>query len=174
MNLCGPCPEDELAAGCELSLRGEGANKTQHNTNRPLSLCEPNSRGSRPPGWALWTAARTTSRPRLSTECWHVHSKWNGLIAWSYEASFLTKKKKKNQVQQNGSLRSSFTCFREGCLAVKLQRCFGDNDPFLAFLCHWDEQIIGGITACYWVNGCSFHFRLCDTYEELDERAALL
>lgn len=41
MNLCGPCPGDELAAECELSPRGEGANKTQHNTNGPLSLREP-------------------------------------------------------------------------------------------------------------------------------------
>lgn len=39
----GRCPGVELAAECELSPRGEGANKTQHNTNKPLSCCEPAS-----------------------------------------------------------------------------------------------------------------------------------
>lgn len=53
MNLCGPCPGDELATECELSPRGEGANKTQHNTNEPLGLCEPTGQDSRPSGWAL-------------------------------------------------------------------------------------------------------------------------
>lgn len=37
----GLCPGVELAAECELSPRGEGANKTQHNTNKPPGWCEP-------------------------------------------------------------------------------------------------------------------------------------
>lgn len=45
----GRCPGVELAAECELSPRGEGANKTQHNTNKPLGWCEP---ASQPAGWA--------------------------------------------------------------------------------------------------------------------------
>jgi len=32
----GRCPGVELAAECELSPRGEGANTTQRNTNKPL------------------------------------------------------------------------------------------------------------------------------------------
>lgn len=53
----GRCPGVELAAECELSPRGEGANKTQHNTNRPLGRCEPTSQSASRLGWQrspLW------------------------------------------------------------------------------------------------------------------------
>lgn len=63
MNLCGVCPGDELAAECELSPRGEGANKTQHNTNRPLSQCEPTSRHGQPSGRAgSWAEGSVKNR----------------------------------------------------------------------------------------------------------------
>lgn len=48
------CPRDELAAECELPPRGKGANKTQHNTNKPAQLVrasQPASRSASRPGW---------------------------------------------------------------------------------------------------------------------------
>lgn len=47
----GWCPIVELAAECELSPRGEGANKTQHNTNKPPGQCEPASQPASRLGW---------------------------------------------------------------------------------------------------------------------------
>lgn len=47
----GRCPIVELAAECELSPRGEGANKTQHNTNKPPGRCEPASQPASRLGW---------------------------------------------------------------------------------------------------------------------------
>lgn len=55
----GRCPGGELAAECELSPGGEGANKTQHNTNKPLGLCEP---ASQPAGLAA-------AEPHTNTVC---------------------------------------------------------------------------------------------------------
>lgn len=40
------CPGVELTTECELSPRGDEANKTQHNTNKPLSRCEPTSQSA--------------------------------------------------------------------------------------------------------------------------------
>lgn len=51
----GCCPGVEPAAECELSPRGEGANKTQHNTNRPLGWYEPADQPTgQPAGRLVW------------------------------------------------------------------------------------------------------------------------
>ena len=76
----GCCPAVELAAECELSPRGEGANKTQHNTNKPLSWCEP---GSHPAGWA---GSGTISGNQLGQ--WggiHAPSQQSPIICTSYQ-----------------------------------------------------------------------------------------
>lgn len=51
------CPRDELAAECELPPRGEGANKTQHNTNKPAQLVRASQPASRSAGRPAGLAA---------------------------------------------------------------------------------------------------------------------
>lgn len=67
------------------------------------------------------------------------------------------------------------TSFCSSRLAEKPQRWFGDTQTFWEFLGCWDEQIIAGVARLLLADPPRrLKFRLCDLYEELDEKAPRL